>query len=192
MKLISSQTAFAALLLSTSLASAHATLEVKEAEVNSYYKAVMNVPHGCDGQATLKVTITIPEGMISVKPMPKAGWTLETVTGDYAQTYELHGRKITSGVKQIVWTGSLEDAHFDQFIFRGRLTDTFAAGQPVYFPTVQECADGTVAWTEFPAAGQDAHALKHPAPSLMIEAPAPAHDHAHGAPATHTGHTSTN
>ncbi|QDG76696.1 copper uptake system-associated protein [Labrenzia sp. PHM005] len=175
------QAAIAAILFSTSMAQAHATLEVKEATINSYYKAVMRIPHGCDGQATLKVKISVPEGMISVKPMPKAGWTLETVSGDYAHEYELHGRKITSGVQEIVWSGSLEDSHFDEFVFRGRLTDKLPAGQKVFFQTVQDCADGTVAWSEIPAPGQDPHDLKRPAPGLMINAAA--HDHSHAMPA---------
>jgi uncharacterized protein YcnI len=181
MKFYVGPAAFAAILLCSSLAQAHATLEVKEAEIDSYYKAVMRVPHGCDGQATLKVKITVPEGMISVKPMPKAGWSLDTITGDYAHSYELHGRKITAGVKEIIWTGSLEDTHYDEFVFRGRLTGKLPAGQKVFFKTVQECADGKVAWQEIPASGQDPHDLKRPAPGLMI-LPA-AEQHAHPAPA---------
>jgi periplasmic copper chaperone A len=37
------------LCLFTDFASAHATLEVKEAPLNSTYKGVMRVPHGCEG-----------------------------------------------------------------------------------------------------------------------------------------------
>lgn len=130
----------AALTLTTP-AFAHATLEQKEAAANSTYKAVMRIGHGCDGQATLKVRITIPEGVITAKPMPKPGWTLETVRGDYARTYDYHGPR-SEGVQQIIWTGSLDDQHFDEFIFRTRVTDIFEPGTTIYFPTVQECADG--------------------------------------------------
>jgi uncharacterized protein YcnI len=62
---------------------AHVTLETQEAHVGSTYKAVLRVPHGCEGAATLKVRVQVPEGVIAVKPMPKAGWTLETVKGAY-------------------------------------------------------------------------------------------------------------
>ncbi|MEO4042819.1 DUF1775 domain-containing protein [Hoeflea sp. CAU 1731] len=165
-----------------SFAHAHATLEQGEAPVNSYYKAVVRVPHGCDGQATLKVRITVPEGMISTKPMPKAGWELETVKGDYENTYSLHGSDITSGVKEIIWTGKLEDDYFDEFVFQTRLTDTLPAGETVYVPTVQECADGEVAWIEIPAEGQNPHSLAHPAPGLKLIAAAGGHGgHDHGA-----------
>lgn len=173
--------ALAAALLFAAHANAHATLEVTAAEVNSDYKAVITVPHGCDGQATRKVKVTIPEGMISVRPMPKAGWSLETVKGDYANTYDLHGEKIKSGVKEIVWTGSLEDEHSDEFVFRGRLTDALPVGKTLFIPTVQECADGEVAWVEIPAEGQSPHDLRRPAPGLMIQAA----DEGHGHDTTH-------
>lgn len=65
-------------------ASAHVSLETGMASWGSYYKAVFRVPHGCEGSATTGVSIEIPEGVISVKPMPKPGWTVKTVTGKYA------------------------------------------------------------------------------------------------------------
>lgn len=62
-----------------------------------------------------------------MKPMPKTGWTLETVTGPYERTYEYHGPR-SEGVKEIIWTGELQDAHFDEFAFRGYISDRFSAG----------------------------------------------------------------
>ncbi len=56
-----------------STASAHVALEAKQAKVGAGYKAVFGVPHGCEGQPTTEVSIDIPEGIIAVKPMPKAG-----------------------------------------------------------------------------------------------------------------------
>src|SRR5947199_2692930 len=57
-------------------ASAHVTLETREAPVGAPYKAVLRVPHGCDGAATIAVRMRVPEGMIAVKPMPKPGWKM--------------------------------------------------------------------------------------------------------------------
>ncbi len=161
--------------LSTS-AMAHATLEQQEAATGTTYKGVMRIGHGCDGQATLKVRITLPEGVVAAKPMPKAGWEMETVTSDYAHSYDYYGRTLTSGVTEIIWSGSLEDAHYDEFTFRAKLHKSLDADQTLYFPTVQECADGTNAWVEIPAEGQDPHDLKKPAPGLHLVAPA-VHSH---------------
>jgi uncharacterized protein YcnI/copper(I)-binding protein len=171
-------------LASTGAAFAHASFETPQAAQNSYYKAVVQIPHGCDGEATLKVRVEIPEGVIAVKPMPKAGWTLETVKGDYANSYEVHGKPVTSGVKEIVWTGSLDDEFFDQFVFQARITDILPAEKTVYFPTRQECANGKVEWTGIPAEGQDPHSLDNPAPGILVLAADDGHaghgGHGHG------------
>lgn len=165
-----------ALALTTTAVSAHATLETQQAKMNSTYKGVMRIGHGCDGEATLKVRIEIPEGVISVKPMPKAGWEMETVTGAYAKTYDYYGPK-SEGVKEIIWTGTLEDQHYDEFVFRARITDEFEADQMLYFPTTQECTTGENAWVEIPAAGQDPHDLEGPAPGLKLISADHHHNH---------------
>jgi uncharacterized protein YcnI len=77
--------AVAALLCATP-AFAHVTFEQGQAAVGSTYKAVLRVPHGCDGNATVKIRVQIPEGVISVKPMPKAGWETTTVKGAYKES----------------------------------------------------------------------------------------------------------
>ena len=74
-------------------AGAHITLETREAPVGAGYKAVLRVPHGCEGTATTSVRVRIPDGVIGVKPMPKPGWTLTTVTGKYPKTYESVSRQ---------------------------------------------------------------------------------------------------
>lgn len=165
-------------LTATGGAFAHAGLAVKDATVGTTYKGDMVIGHGCEGTATHTVTIEIPEGVISVKPMPKAGWDVETTTAPYANTYQNHGKEVTEGVVAITWSGGkLLDAHFDEFSFRGTLTDKLETGKPVYFKTTQICETGTHEWVEIPAEGQDPHELKGPAPALMINPAAAAHNH---------------
>lgn len=148
---------------------AHATLEQAQAPAGSYYKAVLRVPHGCEGQATHTVNVEVPEGLIGVKPMPKPGWDLQTRSGAYENSYTNHGRDVTEGVLAVTWSnGNLPDAWYDEFVFRGKLADTLEPGAVLYFKTVQTCADGTMEWTEIPAEGQTRRDLRHPAPSLSI------------------------
>lgn len=160
--------AAAAALALAPMAFGHATFEVGEAVVNTTYKAVLRVPHGCDGEPTLRVRVQIPEGMIAVKPMPKAGWDLEVVTGPYARAYTLYGSEVSEGVQEIVWSGELDDVHYDEFVFRGQLTDALPVGEMLYIPVVQECATGAERWIETPAEGQSADDLASPAPGVMI------------------------
>jgi uncharacterized protein YcnI len=149
--------------------SAHVTLEAREAPVPSTFKAVLRVPHGCEGRATLKLRVRVPEGMIAVKPMPKAGWTLDTVKGAYAKAYDNYGAPVSEGVKEIAWSGRLLDEHYDEFVFRGQLTGDLPVGDVLYFPVVQECEGGTAdRWIEIPAAGKSADDYKFPAPGVKL------------------------
>lgn len=127
---------------------AHATLETQEATIGSGYKAVLRVPHGCGTEATHTVRVQIPEGFFAVKPMPKAGWTLEIVTGPYENTYLNHGAEVTEGVREIVWSGgNLLNEWYDEFVFRGTFADSLDEGK-FYFPAIQECANGEEAWID--------------------------------------------
>ena len=158
-----------AVVLTAVPAFAHVTLEVQEAPVGSTYKAVLRVPHGCEGAASLRIRVQVPEGVVAVKPMPKAGWTLETVKGAYRQPYDYYGTPLTEGVKEISWTGKLLDEHYDEFVFRGQLTDGLPVGQMLYFPIVQECEGGkSERWIEIPAAGRTADDYRFPAPGLKL------------------------
>ena len=154
--------------VSASAALAHITFEREETPAESIYKAVLRVPHGCEGSATVKVRVQIPEGVIAVKPMPKAGWQLETVTGKYEKTYDYYGTPMKEGVKEVTWTGNLPDAFYDEFVFRAKLTEHLKAGSVLYFPTVQECEKGTERWIEIPAEGKDPESYEFPAPGVKL------------------------
>ena len=145
---------------------AHSTLEVQEAQIGASYKAVLRVPHGCGTEATNVVRVQIPEGFYNVKPMPKAGWTLETVTGPYEQSYDNHGTQLTEGVKEIVWKdGNLPNEWYDEFVFRGTYAGSLTPGK-FYFPAIQECANGEEAWVNVTGAADGGE----PAPSLELVA----------------------
>ena len=179
---LASSITFGAVTLAAVSAFAHVTLEVREAKAGAPYKATLRVPHGCDGTATLTVRAQIPEGVIAVKPMPKPGWQLETVKGKYDKTYPYyHGQQLSEGVKEIVWSGGkLPDEHYDEFVFSGFLAGDLTSG-PLYIPVTQECEKGEARWADIPAPGQDRHALKAPAPALIILAQHSQHGGGHAA-----------
>lgn len=156
--------------LATGTAFAHVTLEKGEASVGSAYKAVLRVPHGCEGMPTTTVRVQVPEGVIAVKPQPKAGWKLEKIKAAYSKSYDYYGASTSEGVKEIVWSGgNLGDDEYDEFIFRGYLTPDLEVGETLYFPVVQECPEGKVQrWIEIPAAGQSDDDLELPAPGIKL------------------------
>ena len=152
-------------------ASAHVTLENRQASPGSYYKAVFAVPHGCAGSATVKIRVQIPEGVIAAKPMPKPGWTLETVKGKYAASYSHHGATIAEGVKEVSWSGGkLMDDNYDEFVVATFLTASLKPNTMLYFPVVQECEQGISRWIDIPEGDKPAHGHdgKSPAPSLKL------------------------
>ncbi|HEY8245779.1 MAG TPA: DUF1775 domain-containing protein [Hyphomicrobium sp.] len=166
-------------------ASAHVSLEAKQAKVGAGYKAVLGVPHGCQGSPTTEVIVDIPEGVVGVKPMPKPGWTLSLQKGPYARSYAFHhGETKSDGVKQVTWSGgSLPDEYFDQFVLSTFIAGELEPGSKLYFPVTQKCVSGEQRWSEVPAEGQDAHSLEHPAPQVILVAREEKHDHAEKAAA---------
>ncbi|WP_315779537.1 DUF1775 domain-containing protein [Bradyrhizobium sp. SZCCHNR2011] len=155
-------------------AQAHVVLDKPEARIGKTFKAVLAVPHGCEGAATVRLTVQVPEGLIAIKPMPKPGWTIDVKKGAYARAYKfMHGADLSEGVKEISWSGRLEDGFYDEFTFTGFVADTFKAGDVLPIPAIQDCEKGTAKWVEIAAPGQDPHALKYPAPLLRMTSAEP-------------------
>src|SRR4051812_23684891 len=156
----------------TAPAFAHVTLETQEAPVGGTYKAVLRVPHGCEGSPTVKIRVQIPEGVIAVKPMPKPGWTLETVKGKYAAEYDYFGSKQSEGVKEVAWSGGkLADDNYDEFVITTYLTGGLKPNSTLYFPVVQECEQGVSRWIDIPKEKEGeahGHDSKTPAPGVKL------------------------
>lgn len=147
---------------------AHVTLETGTSPVGATYKAVLRVPHGCSGEATTALRVTIPEGMIAVKPMPKPGWTLTTSKGTSKQTYDYYGTPTSEGVREIVWTGKLLDENYDEFVFRSYIAAGLPVGNMMYVPVVQVCGDRQDGWTMIPPPGKTADDVEMPAPGIKL------------------------
>nr|WP_295130479.1 YcnI family protein [uncultured Roseateles sp.] len=159
-----------ALALSMS-AHAHVTLEQPEAEAGQSYKAVLRIGHGCEGSATTRVSVILPPGFRGAKPVPKAGWRLETRREVLSQPYESHGRLISDELAEVSWTAQgednyLQDAWYDEFTVRGTLPSE--ASGPLWFKVKQQCLKGEWLWVEVPASGDSTRGLKAPAARLML------------------------
>jgi uncharacterized protein YcnI len=147
---------------------AHVTLERAQAPADSYYKAVLQVPHGCKASPTVAIRVRIPEGVTSVKPQPKPGWKLTITRAKLEQPVDAgHGRMVSERVSEVAWMdGLLPDEYFDEFKLVMKLPDR--PGATLYLPVVQECKDGMTRWIETPDAGKPAAELKEPAPALQL------------------------
>lgn len=158
---------------------AHVVVEPKEALAGASYRVVFGVPHGCGGSPTTGIRITVPEGVVAVKPMPKPGWTLATTKGPYERSYAFyHGAVLSEGVRTVEWSGgSLPDEHYDEFVLSVFVAGENAARAKLYFPVVQTCAAGELKWTEVPSKAAAGSELKTPAPSLQLVGKSPSKQH---------------
>jgi periplasmic copper chaperone A len=165
--------ALASLTLGAGAASAHVTVQPNEAVAGSYFQMVFVVPHGCDGSATVALRVKVPDGVLSVKPQMKPGWTVEIKKKalDQPQTVA-HGKTVSETVDEVSWRGGpLPDNLYDSFGLMMKLPDT--PGQPLYFPVVQECEQGVHRWIEIPASGQNRDELREPAPVVRLKPKTP-------------------
>ncbi|MDP2287238.1 MAG: DUF1775 domain-containing protein [Actinomycetota bacterium] len=107
-------------------ASAHMGLDLRGAAQTAGKSAVIffRPGHGCDGDATNSITVTIPTGVTGVKAQQKAGWTTSATADTVSWT-----------------TGVLPDEQFDDFGLRLTWPKLPAgvASQTFYFKTVQTC-----------------------------------------------------
>jgi hypothetical protein len=157
-----------ALVLSAPCASslAHVSLADPKAAPGAYYVSTFRVGHGCGGSATTALRIELPEAILSARPQPKAGWTIEIervpLTPPRAGD---GGRKVTERIRSITWRGGpLPDDEFDAFGIMAKLPDK--PGK-LYFLATQTCVSGEEHWTDVPGPGAGPH-LAHPAPVLNV------------------------
>lgn len=139
-------------------ASAHVTVTPSDTAAGAYTLLTFSTSHGCEGSPTTKMTIDIPESIISVSPTVNPNWTIEKIStgeGDAAR------------VSQVVYTAitPLEDGFRDTFVLSAKLPDD-AAGETLEFPVLQSCAVGETSWSETSVAGEDEP--ESPAPFIVL------------------------
>ncbi len=160
-------------------ARSHIVLAEPEALTGSSYLASFRVSHACGSSPTVKLRVEIPESVTSVRPQPKAGWTLKVERLPLARPLRTEsGGEVRDRVSAIVWEGVLEAEFFDQFSALLKLPTEVGL---LYFPATQSCASGENRWVEIPAAGKAWTSVPRPAPVLKVVSPAPAAgaEHAH-------------
>jgi uncharacterized protein YcnI len=156
-------------LMVASPAFGHVTVSPTESTADGFATLVFQVPHGCEGSPTTSLSIQIPAGVVSVKPQVKPGWELTIEEGTLPEPVDYFGETLTEGVLSVTWSGgSLEDQFMDQFGMSVKLPPS--AGETLYFPAVQTCAEGEHAWIQIPEEGQSSEELEEPAPAVLLSA----------------------
>lgn len=100
-------------------ASAHVTVTPDTTEAGSYALLTFGVPHGCGDSPTTKVSVQVPEQVVTVTPTVNPGWDVEKVMEDLAEPVDDgHGGQYTERVAEVVYTAKapLPDGYRDAFV----------------------------------------------------------------------------
>lgn len=148
-------------------ASAHVVFNEDEASAGSFHTAQLRVMHGCDGQPTDTVRITIPDGVTRVTPRVVPGWTVSVETRKLETPIVLHGFEVDEVVDTLVWTGgSFPDFSYEQFEFRAMMPDE--PGRRLDFAVRQSCSDLNLDWDDIAAEDKNPWTLDEPAPFIRL------------------------
>ena len=125
-------------------ASAHVGAGASSTAAGSYTIITMSVPHGCDASPTTRITIDIPEEILSVTPTVNPNWTISRTTEPLATAVEDQTERTSQVIYTAIGEGLAPDQR-DTFELSLRLPDG-EAGDIVEFPVTQDCAVGQTLW----------------------------------------------
>jgi uncharacterized protein YcnI len=108
------------------------------------------------------VRITLPTGLSDVKPEHKPGWKITMKRYKFSGP----GPQTLGSPEEIEWRGGpLPDDEYESFGVTMQLPPNPGV---LYFPTIQTCQKGENRWVNIPAAGQQWHDVKEPAPFVRV------------------------
>ncbi|GAA4445470.1 YcnI family protein [Phytohabitans houttuyneae] len=152
-------------------ASAHVTVNPREATQGGYAKLAFRVPNERDNASTTKVEVNIPPetaiASVSVRPTP--GWTATVERGKLPTPLKAHGEDITEAVVKITWTAAagseVKPGQFQEFeVSAGPLPEV----DRIVFKALQTYSNNEIVrWIEEPAAA-GGEEPEHPAPVLKL------------------------
>ncbi|MFU8852599.1 YcnI family protein [Micromonospora sp. SL1-18] len=153
-------------------ASAHVTINPKEATQGGYGRFAFRVPNESDTASTVKVEVVLPENapVGSVSTMPVPGWTVQVEKRKVDPPIEVHGSQLTEAVGKLTWTasanGGVKPGEFQEFpVSMGPLPKV----DQMVFKVLQTYSDGEVSrWIQEPTSG--GQEPENPAPVLALTA----------------------
>ncbi|WP_319461664.1 YcnI family protein [Micromonospora sp. RTP1Z1] len=156
-------------------ASAHVTVNPKEATQGGYGRFAFRVPNESDKASTTKVEVVLPENapVGSVSTMPVPGWTVAVEKRKVDPPIDVHGSQLTEAVSKLTWTAGanagVKPGEFQEFpVSMGPLPQV----DRMVFKVLQTYSDGNVArWIEEPTPGGEEP--ENPAPVLTLTAASP-------------------
>jgi uncharacterized protein YcnI len=149
-------------------ATAHVTVNPKQAPAGAYTVLDVRVPTERDDASTVKVVVKMPPGIVSASYEPVAGWSAKIVSTRLAQPITTADGPISEAVSTITWTASrggggvIAPGQFRDFPISVQIPGK--AGDVLTFKALQTYSNGEVVrWIGAPSADE-------PAPTLTVTA----------------------
>lgn len=127
---------------------AHIDPDPEEAPAGSGQSVGFTVEHGCEGSPTIELQMRLPDGIVTATPEPPAGWT-GAIEGNVVS---FAGGSLAADVEET---------------FRVRVVLPLTPGVTIYFPFVQRCEAGEIAWIDIPR-DESGTELDEPAPAMLL------------------------
>jgi len=154
--------------ISVGTASAHVTVNPKDATQGGYAKLAFRVPNEKDGASTTRLEIVLPTDkapIASVSTRPVPGWTVAVEKTKLATPLKVHDSEVTEVVSKLTWTANddasqIKPSSFQEFeVSAGPLPEV----DQLVFKALQTYSDGDVVrWID---EGAEAD---RPAPTLKL------------------------
>ena len=126
-------------------AEAHVTLNPSEWEAGGFARFAVRVPNERERTDTTRVTVQLPENVVSASFQPVEGWRRTVEMERLDEPIEEEGEEpITERLARVTWSGGrIRPGEFQEFGVSFQVPED-AAGESLAFPSIQRYSDGEV------------------------------------------------
>jgi periplasmic copper chaperone A len=126
-------------------ANAHVTVNPREWEAGGFARFAVRVPNERDNADTTRVTVQLPENVVSASFQPVEGWKRTVTMERLDEPIEEEGEEpITERLATVTWSGGrIRPGEFQEFGISFQVPED-AVGQALKFPSIQRYSNGEV------------------------------------------------
>jgi periplasmic copper chaperone A len=126
-------------------ADAHVTLNPREWEAGGFARFAVRVPNERDNADTTRVTVQLPENVVSASFQPVEGWKRTVEMERLDEPIEEEGEEpITERLATVTWSGGrIRPGEFQEFGVSFQVPED-AVGEALAFPSIQTYSNGEV------------------------------------------------
>ena len=153
-------------LIAVPAASAHVTISPEQVPADSFARLTIRVPNEQESADTVKLSVQIPQDVVSISFQPKPGWKRTVTTEELNPPIKIEDETVSERVATVTWSGGkIAPGEFDEFGVSAKMPA--GAGKTLIFPAVQTYSNGQVVRWIAPQTAEE------PAPHVTLTAAEP-------------------